>query len=263
MKTIRRICSIIQFHLSTVTLIPLMGIFPLWGCSGIIRSYPAVRYVAFGDSTTDGPTDRNYWTLLSLELGEEESAFSNEGRGGESSSDGLHRLKRLLADDLYPNAQVLLYWQGGDDVVEFIQNRDPLLAFSPDDPKFPFSQEWQAELDRIQGNIEQAIRVGHENGLTVYVATYYFLRENLHCKPTVLKILLPSQSENAKIYVVRLNERIRQAARNEQAVVVDVEKYSEKLLGDEANYFDCNHLSAAGNAVIAELFRTVLMAESK
>lgn len=229
------------------------------GCAGVNVPDPAVRYIAFGDSTTSGPNDLNYWNFLAEKIGQPAEWFANEGNGGESSSEGLERLKGLIERELYPNAQVLLYWQGGDDLISFIKNRDPLLALFPNAENYPYTSQLEAELDRIQGNIEQSITLAQDAGLDVYVATYYLLKENKRCKPAVLEILLAPQAAIANQYLDRLNDRIRLSAQNTGAVLVDVEPISPTLLADPNNYTDCNHLSDQGNRQVADVFYAVLV----
>ena len=91
---------------------------------------PNVRFVAFGDSTTVGPTKRDYPDILRELLGEPPETFVNEGHGGETTGEGLDRLNGLLETELFPNAQIWMYWEGGNDIIEFIQARDPLLLVS-------------------------------------------------------------------------------------------------------------------------------------
>jgi len=235
------------------TLIPLYS-----GCSGLTGPDPNVRYIAFGDSTTAGPNDKNYWDFLREKLGEPADAFAGQGEGGEKSDEGLTRLNDLLANGLYPNAQVLLYWEGGDDLVELVRQYDPLLLLSPDDPNFPFTTTLDQKLSTIQANIEAAIQAGHDAGLTVLAATYYYLEPNIFCKFMPLQFLTPDQAARANAYVVKLNIRIRQAVNNQNAILVDVETIGPALTQDPANYTDCNHLSDKGNAQVADLFLTQL-----
>ncbi len=230
------------------------------GCSGVIAPDPNVRFIAFGDSTTAGPENQNYWDLVREKLEQPPEAFAGQGEGGESSEKGLIRLNELLTGGLYPNAQVLLYWEGGDDLVEFVRNHDPLLFFSPDDTDYPFSNQLNEKLNSVQTNIEDAIKAGQNAGLTVYIGTYYFLEPNLPCKALPFPILLPEQAGKANIYVVKLNARIRLAAQNQNARLVDVETIGDTLRQNPQNYFDCNHLSYEGNELVADLFMKELQA---
>jgi len=228
------------------------------GCSTIITPDPNVRFIAFGDSTTAGPTDREYWQILQEKMGQPPETFAGQGNGGEGSAEGLKRLQSIITDGLYPNAQVLLYWQGGDDLVEFVKNHDPLLLLSPDDPNYPFSADLDQQLNQMRQNIEQAIQLARDAGWTVYVATYYPLQPNKPCKPLPLSILLTPQAVNANAYVAKLNEHIRQAAQNQNATLVDVATLTQTLQADPNNYHDCNHLSEQGNRIVADLFYTVV-----
>jgi len=228
------------------------------GCSTAITPDPNVRFIAFGDSTTAGPTDREYWQILQEKMGQPPEAFAGQGNGGEGSTEGLQRLQDLITHGIYPNAQVLLYWQGGDDLVEFVKTRDPLLLLSPDDPNYPFSADLDQQLNQMQQNIQQAIQLARDAGWTVYVATYYPLQPNKPCKPLPLSVLLSSQAVNANAYVVKLNERIRQAAQNQNATLVDVATLAQTLQADPANYHDCNHLSEQGNRIAADLFYSIV-----
>lgn len=216
---------------------------------------PAVHYIAFGDSTTAGPAERDYPDILRELMGGPVEAFANEGKSGESAEEGLVRLGMLLSERIYPNARVLLYWEGGKTIVEFIEDHDPLLLFSADDPAYRYAEELEEVLTEAQTTIEQAISSAVDAGLAVYIATYFPLAPHLtECDALPLDIIFPSQAQNANSYVMMLNEHIRGAAVNGRATVVDVEASADVLQEDPANYFNCNHLSASGNEVVAHLF---------
>ena len=223
------------------------------GCNGPLLPDPAVRYIAFGDSSTAGPASINYWQYLQQDLDQPPAAFVSQGKGGETTAEGLPRLQDLLDREIYPNAQVLLFWEGGGDILGFIRDHDPLLATSPNDSDYPFADDLAAALDQTQANIEQAIDRAQQAGLQVYVATYYYLAPG-QCRPALLNVLLPEQANRANEYVRLLNERIRHAADNAGARLVEVGAQAEILAADLANYFDCNHLSEKGNRAVANLF---------
>lgn len=229
------------------------------GCVEIRVPGPNVIYVAFGDSSTSGPSTRDYPDILRSLLGVAPETFANEGKSGETSGKGLDRLKSLIADEIYPDADVLLYWQGGTDISGYIKVHDPFLLASPDDADYPLSNDLSLRLSEIQLNIESAVLAARNARLRVYVATYYFLREDIDdCDALPLPIVLPSQAHNANAYITRLNERIRTAAANQDAVLVDVAAADDMLRQDQANYFDCDHLSEQGNAIVANLFLQAL-----
>lgn len=229
------------------------------GCPEVQVPDPAVRYVAFGDSSTDGPSERDYPDILREQLGEAPETFANEGKGGETAADGLERLDMLFSMDLYPNAHTLFYWQGAAAVIDFIQQVDPLLLLSPNSPNYPFSEQLSTLLDNVEANIREAIGRAQTAGLTVYVATYYTGREALQpCDALFLDIILPGQVRNANVYLDLLNERIRRAAADTGATLVDIATLDAELQAESANYFDCNHLSAEGNALVAERFLAII-----
>lgn len=230
----------------------------LGGC-GTILPDPAVRYIAFGDSTTASPAQQQYWEFLRDDLGLPADSFAGQGAGGESTAVGLERLSGLLDTGIYPNAEVLLYWQGGKDILEFVQARDPLLLLSPFASDYPFSAGLKAMLDTTQANIEQAITVARQAGLDVYVSTYFYLNAQTgECRPAVLGVLLPDQQARVTEYIRLLNERIRRAAANAGAVLVDVGAQAETIVADPANYTDCNHLSEKGNRIVADIFEAAI-----
>jgi len=237
----------------------LPAILMLSGCQPLVIPDPAVRYIAFGDSTTAGPAERQYWEFVRDDLGLPADSFAGEGHGGETTAEGLVRLGTLLDSGVYPNAQVMLYWEGANDIIDFAQDHDPLLVFAPDASIYPFKEELDAALDDVEANIQQAVRMASETGLTVYVATYYSFNADVgECKPTLLGILLPGQIHLVNDYVELLNARIRQAAASTGAVLVDVSTRTTQLAADPGNYVNCNHLSSKGTKIVAEVFEAVL-----
>jgi hypothetical protein len=239
----------------------LLVVVGLSGC-GTPLPDPAVRTIAFGDSTTANLAERQYWEILRDNLGQPADSYAGQGEGGEPTAEGLERLGDLLDNEIYPNAEVLLYWQGGKDVLEFVQSRDPLLLLSPNAVDYPFAAALETTLDTTQANIEQAIALGRRAGLDVYVSTYYYFNTQTgQCRPTVLGVLLPDQQARVTQYIQLLNERIRQAAANAGAVLVDVGAQAETIVADPANYTDCNHLSEKGNQIVAGIFETAIRSQ--
>ncbi len=225
------------------------------GCTGIRLPDPRVRYVAFGDSATAGTELSNYPAILRELLGEPPETFANEGKGGETSGEGLVRLRSLLATDVFPNAEVVFYWDGGNDITEFLQAFDPLVLFSPGGPEYPFFEELSLTLDETQSNLNLAVAAVQEAGLQVFMATYYPLREDLQvCDALALDVIFPAQAQRVNIYLQRLNERIRTVAVETGAVLVDVAAEDEAIRASRDNYSDCNHLTQTGNAIVAGLF---------
>lgn len=229
------------------------------GCPSVRIPDPAVRFVAFGDSSTDGPSERQYWDIVRERLGEAPPTFSNEGVGGERSSDGLRRLDFLIERGIFPNAHTIFYWEGAAALVDFVGNRDKLLILDPASPDYPYTAELHARLDEIQTEIEAAIAAGQKQGWRVFVATYFPFRDGFgKCGFLPFDLLLPQQAVFANNYQALLNDRIRAATANRGAALVDVAAIGDQLLADPANYFDCNHLSARGNERVADVFMQAL-----
>lgn len=225
------------------------------GCADFRVPDPNVIYIAFGDSTTRGPSERDYPDILREMLGEPPETFSNEGDSGEATGDGRERFASLLEQELFPNAQVLFFWEGGNNVTDFLRQNDPFLVFSPGSDGYPFSSSLNNKLAETQADIEAIINEAQGAGLDVYVATYFAIRESTsQCEALPLNVLLPPQAAAANEYIALLNERIRAAADNTGATLVDVEMLNDTLASSAVNYFDCNHLSAEGNTIVADLF---------
>jgi len=213
--------------------------------------------VAFGDSTTDGPSTRNYPDILRERLGEPVESFSNQGHSGETTEEGLERIVNDQIFATFPNAQFFLYWEGGNDVADFIGSHDPLLLLSPNDEDYPFTTSLTNTLDTLENNIEQAVQSAKDENLDVYIATYFPLAPGITtCGALAFDLLLPGQAEKAQVYLDLMNERIRNVATTYGATVVDVSTLGTTLQADPDNYFDCNHLTEQGNAIVVELFAT-------
>ncbi len=257
-----------RFRLSMGGSIPSRSVFPwsmlacsllLAGCGELRLPDGRVTHVAFGDSTTAGPSNRDYPDILREMLGEPSEAFANEGEGGETTAEGIDRLDGLIASDIFPNAAVWMYWEGGGDITDFIQDNDPFLLLSPEDADFPLAGALGTRLDQTQANIQRALESMSGDGRTVLVATLFFIREDVgDCPALPLDILLPAQAVNANAYLRLLNDRIRMAAMNTGAILVDIAAVDEALRATASNYFNCNHLSEAGNTIAAGVFRDAL-----
>lgn len=161
--------------------------------------------------------------------------------------------------DIYPNAHTLLYWEGAGGIIDFITQVDGLLLRSPNDSGYPYTSQLNERLDNIQTHIESAIQAAQEKGLKVYIATYFFSPEIIaRCDRLLLNTILPLQARNANAYIELLNDRIRKAASNKSATLVDIAAADATLRADNANYSDCSHLSTAGNTIVADLFLNVI-----
>lgn len=250
-KSKQRVCP----HAISMGVVSALLVVLVAGCTGIRLPDPRVRYVAFGDSATAGTEPSNYPAILRELLDEPPDTFANEGKGGETSGEGLVRLRSLLATDVFPNAEVIFYWEGGNDIAEFLRTFDPLVLFAPDDPEYPFVEALSLSLAKTQSNLSLAVDAAQKAGLQVFMATYYLLREDLRaCDALALDIILPGQAQRVNIYLGRLNERIRTVAAESGAVLVGVAAEDEAIRASRDNYSDCNHLTEAGNAIVAGLF---------
>jgi|GEM_PF-686000 len=223
---------------------------------------PAVRVIAFGDSSTDGPSAKQYTEFLQENPAIDAAAITNVGMGGETTTEGLPRLQQLLASGLFPNAEVVIIWEGGNDLIDFIQQRDPFIAVPPDSPLFIFGPQLDELLMQVRTNLSEMIAAARAAGATPILVTYYFIPEEpIDCRLTPLPTLLPAQAITANGYVERLNVLIRDLGTSEGVSVIDVALLDESLRADIANYFDCNHLSPAGNALAAAVLADAVIAE--
>lgn len=237
-----------------LTTLQFSGCVPL-----IITPDPNVLYIAFGDSSTAGPTMPTYPDQLQVKLGVPPETFTNQGNSGETTEEGLRRLTADQTFSAFPNAEFFLYWEGGNDVADFIGSHDPLLLLSPDDPNYPFATALEATLDTVESNIGQAIRNATDESLNVYVATYFPLSPGTSsCGLLAFDVLLPNQAAKVQGYLDMLNDRIRNVAITHSANLVDVATLGAQLLADPANYFDCNHLTVQGNDIVTDLFLSVI-----
>ncbi len=246
-KNVSRIvsCSLFLFAINLTGCVPIMPPLP----------QPDVKYIAFGDSTTDGPSDRNYPDILQELLGEPVGSFINLGKSGETSEEGLQRVNSALNVTTFPNVQFFLYWEGGNDVADFIGENDPLLLRSPDDPDYPYTTSLTNMLDALENNIEEVIRNAKDANLDAYIATYFPLAPTItSCGALAFDLLLPGQAEVAQVYIDLMNERIRNVASTNSATLVDVSTLAATLQANSDNYHDCNHLTEQGNTIVAELF---------
>ncbi len=241
-------------YLQSVGLVVISALLT-WSCVDLRVPNPNARFIAFGDSTTAGLARTQYHQHLSVLMNLPSDAIANEGKSGETASEGLERLTTILESGRYPSAKVLLYWQGGNDITDFVRSKDPFLLFAPDDSDYPFKASLAKELDRIQADVEAAIRKAKQHGLFVYASTYYpLLWEAFDCPAFPLDIVLPYQAHRANVYQDMLNERIRIAIFTEGATLVDLDSIRGVLLEDHDNYENCNHLSDTGNEIVAGVF---------
>lgn len=228
------------------------------GCGNgamVVGPDSTVRYIAFGDSTTAGPSERDYPDILRELMQLPADTFANEGAGGETASEGYDRLAGLIESGRYPQAEVILYWEGGNGLVDFIRLADPLLLFSPADDDYPLEDELDQRLKEIQSAVEDSLRAARQAGWDVYVATYFpFEPDTPSCDALPFDVALPDREAHADAYIARLNGVIRDAATAEGATLVDIASWGRALTADPDHYVNCDHLSASGNELVARIF---------
>jgi hypothetical protein len=223
------------------------------------RPDPAVRFIAFGDSSSDGPAEPDYPDVLRERLGEPPEALAVEVSGGETAEAGRDRFRDIMELGLFPNAHTLLYWEGAASVLKRAVQLDPLFTLSPLDPGYPHAQELTRLLDGAESAITDVLTMARDAGMSVYVATYFPPPDfSTLCRALPTIIYLPQQGRVAAGYVELLNERIRRAAQAAGATVVDVASLRDEFRANPRYYYDCNHLSAAGNTRVAELFEQII-----
>jgi hypothetical protein len=223
------------------------------GCTEIRVRDERVTYVALGDSSTAGPSSRNYPDILIDLLDEPATSFANEGESNSTTARGIERIDEILEGDYYPNAEVWLYWLGGADITEFMLDVDPLLLVPPSAGDYPFDGSLQRRLDEIDGNLAEGVQRIQATGATVYMATLYLVREDVdECDPLPLNVIVAEQARVANEYIV--HERIRDVAARTGAILVEIVAEDADIRSSEDNYFNCNHLSASGNEIVARVF---------
>jgi lysophospholipase L1-like esterase len=254
-----RPCDGVHVRRTTIFVGAMLVVANAVSCRSFVFPDPDAILVAFGDSATRGPAGRDYPEILADRLNRPPADIANAGRGGETSAEGLIRLCRLIDMRIYPNAATLLFWEGGNDVIDFIGDHDPLLIGDPTADDYPFRDALSAQLDATQSAIASAIAAGRQAGWTVYVATYYPLRESLgDCNALPFNMVFPAQARIANAYVDMLNDRIRIAASATGARLVDIAADGDAFAADMAHYENCNHLSASGNAIVADRFAAAI-----
>jgi len=233
----------------SLSVMVLFSVGPSQDCGKIQESQ--ARYIAFGDSATAGADQPTYPQVLEALL---HANVVNEGKGGETAQEGVNRLQSILRGVSYPKAQSLLYWEGGNDLIDFVQSVDPYLQYSPKDPDYPYSRELDQALAKIGEAVESAVQTAQRHNLQVYVATYFYLLPFVApCDAVPVPFLNKAQVEKTNDYIDLLNRVIRETASNFRDItLVDINQELGALLGDKDNFVNCNHPSGEGNQLIAQ-----------
>ena len=202
------------------------------------------RIVAFGDSATAG-----YAPFLHQYLEANQNEVANEGRGGETSDKGVERLREIISFGTYPNNEVFIYWEGGNNLIDWLQEHDPLLQFSPSDPEYPLFSELIDLLGNIRNDLATAVELCHNQGWKVYVGSYVPFVPDITCSP-LGRPMTEVEVDVANLYQNLINEVISDMTNN-GATFIDAGNHL--ALSDPAMYQNCNHLNDDGNRIFAEI----------
>ena len=201
-----------------------------------------VRIIAFGDSLTYG------WSIISsypqvlermMEL--PPGTILNAGLAGELLAYSEVRLEEVL-DYGYPNLRVILFWEGGNDLLIDIMTNNPDLAL-PADPANPI-------FESMEGHGRRRIEMILDRGYELVVGTYYhFVPGKVPCY-IIPEGMSPEQAANLATYVDLGNRAILDLAEGYGLRVARMDELG-MLEGDPDNYIDCLHADIDGHALIA------------
>lgn len=216
----------------------------------------ATRFVAFGDSITEGFTQTCPNTLMLtwadylrdmqglrpppqspisypsrlrslLEARYPAQSFTviNEGNGGEFIADGAADLPRVLTQD---NPQVLLLQEGTNDMDGIFFGANP-----------------ETQMTTVVNNLRTMIRTARSRGITVFVGTLTPQRAGA-CRGY------------APAYIGPVNDRIRPMVAGEDATLADIYAAFGGTAGTDLIGPDGLHPSQAGYSKIADTFFDVI-----
>jgi lysophospholipase L1-like esterase len=212
----------------------------------------ATRFVAFGDSITEGfaqtcpttlmltwpdflrdvqgvrpPPDspisypNRLRSLLTARYPAQSSTVINDGNGGEFIADGAADLPRVLTQD---NPQVLLLQEGTNDMDGIFFGANP-----------------ETQMTTVVNNLRTMIRTARSRGITVFVGTLTPQRAGA-CRGY------------APAYIGPLNDRIRSMMTSEDATLADIYAAFGSTAGTDLIGPDGLHPSEAGYSKIADAF---------
>jgi len=214
--------------------------------------------VCFGDSATAGAVDMSFPDYLEFFIDPGDGQVSNEGESGETAEEGVGRLFWLIISLQHYGAKVWTFWEGGNDLIDWVEETDPYLLNDPADSNYPYREELDAKLAYIADLIGGAVDLIRFAGAEAALGTYYDLMPWLPCDASPLGFLTPGLAEKGNHYQQELNDTIRQVAADKDAPVADIANLAV-VNGHVLNYHNCNHMNAFGNFwVAAEWWITVL-----
>ena len=217
---------------------------------------PSVILVCFGDSATKGAVEEHYPGYIEEWIQPDSDDVANEGKSGETSSEGLNRLQDIIDSDEFPNAQVYAIWEGGNDLIDWLSEIDRFMFFDPSKPWYPYTTELSEKLAEIKENLKDMITLVKDSGAVPVLGTYYYLMSFKKCKYSPFNFLLPFMTRKLNHYVDKLNNMVNELSVEEDVILSNIN-------GDLGTmpywcYYDFNHANALGNKLIAEVwFETV------
>ncbi|MBZ0271264.1 SGNH/GDSL hydrolase family protein [bacterium] len=216
------------------------------------------QVVCFGDSATEGAVNLSFPDFLEFFVDPGDGEVVNEGDSGETTDEGYWRALGLVVTFRHAGAKVWTYWEGGNDLIDWVEQNDPYLLSDPASPTYPYRAELDAKLALIRKNIKRTVNLIRTTGSDVVIGTYAPLVPWLACDPSPLGFLTPALAEIANHYQAELNDAIRAAAADLSAPVNDIAADLGFVNGHIVNYHDCNHLNALGNFWAAASWRIAI-----
>ena len=161
--------------------------------------------------------------------------------------------------DIYPHAEVLIYFLGGADIIDFVGSNDPGLATAPGDPEYPFTEELDGLLEDMRAAMSETLELSIGRGYRTLVVTYFSLPPGVTpCDALGGNKLDRTEALRVNEYVELLDELIADLAGELQLSVVDLRLADDALAQDLGNFADCTHPSESGAAIVAGQFAEVL-----
>ena len=204
------------------------------------------KVVCFGDSMVAGPSELTFPDYLEFFVEPGDGEVVNEGQGGETTGEGYWRAMWLVISLQYHDADVWIYWEGGNDIIDWVEANDPYMLYNPADPNYPLRDDLDDQLARTKSNIAMTINTIQLTGAEVVIGTYMELVPWLPCDPSPIGFMTPGMIKKANAYLEELNGIIREVAAEEGVVLHDVRNTLGFVSGHLINYHDCLHQNLVG-----------------
>lgn len=212
---------------------------------------PSFHVLPFGDSITGGADDPTYPAHLNVLLGGTAGYTANLGASGETSAEGRNRWLNMVSCGQFPNAEVFVLLEGGGELIDFLQDKDPLLLFDPRSGSYPFRNELNALLAATKQNLKDMVQAAQAAGMQTVVGTYFETAAFLSCPASPIGFLLPDQVAKANAYFDELAAKQREVAAETASALADLDLLIGNFGGDPDKYTNCNHPSGEGNLDVA------------